>query len=312
MERNANYALVGLISTILLIAMIVFLFWLANFAFSQRYDTYDVVFHGSVTGLSRGGDVQFNGIKVGEVSDIKLDASDPNIVHAFAKVRSDTPVRVDSSASLEPQGITGVNYIQITAGTTAKPLLKQATPAGQPLVIQAAPGTISSLLSGSGTVMQRAVETLNRINQVLSDQNIQKFTAIMGDVQAVTAELRERKSIFADAQKTLQSAQEAAVQIRDLAKSSQGLVQTDAKQTVVKIGDAATELQATSKALHVMIAKLQDPTADFATTGLPHLTQTMTSLQRTSDDLDRLLNEIQASPRGLIAKPPGKEVEVKP
>src|SRR6185437_7315711 len=47
MERNANYALVGLISTILLIAMIVFIFWLANFAFSQRYDKYDVVFHGA-------------------------------------------------------------------------------------------------------------------------------------------------------------------------------------------------------------------------------------------------------------------------
>ena len=67
MERNANYALVGLISTILLIAMIVFVFWLANFAFSAKYDTYQVVFHGPVSGLTRGGDVQFNGIKVGEV-----------------------------------------------------------------------------------------------------------------------------------------------------------------------------------------------------------------------------------------------------
>ena len=46
--------------------MIVFL--AHNVAFSQRYDTYDVVFHGAVTAL-RGGDVQFNGI-VGEVSDI--------------------------------------------------------------------------------------------------------------------------------------------------------------------------------------------------------------------------------------------------
>ena len=82
MERNANYALVGLISTILLIAMIVFVFWLANFAFSAKYDIYEVVFHGPVSGLTRGGDVQFNGIKVGEVSDIQLDAQDPNKVIA--------------------------------------------------------------------------------------------------------------------------------------------------------------------------------------------------------------------------------------
>src|SRR5580698_1452048 len=98
MERNANYALVGLISTILLVAMIIFIFWLTNFALSQRYDNYDIVFHGSVSGLTRGGDVQFNGIKVGEVSDIKLDAQDPNLVVAKTRVRSDTPVRVDTEA----------------------------------------------------------------------------------------------------------------------------------------------------------------------------------------------------------------------
>src|ERR1700722_8198973 len=102
MERNANYALVGLISTILLIAMIVFVFWLANFVFSAKYDTYFVLFTGPVDGLTRGGDVDFNGIKVGEVSDIKLNAKDPNQVIASVSLRADTPVREDSTASLEP------------------------------------------------------------------------------------------------------------------------------------------------------------------------------------------------------------------
>jgi phospholipid/cholesterol/gamma-HCH transport system substrate-binding protein len=312
MERNANYALVGLISTILMIAMFVFVVWLANFAFSQKYDTYDVVFHGAVTGLTRGGDVQFNGIKVGEVSDIKLDASDPNIVHASARVRSDTPVRVDSQASLEPQGITGVNYIQLTAGTTAKPLLKQATPPGQKLVIQAQPGTISSLLSGGGTVMQRALETLNRINQVLSDQNIQKFTAIMGDVQAVTAELRERKAIVADAQKALQDADQAAVQIRDLAANSKTLVNSDGKRALVKVGDAAAEIQSAAADVRTMVNKLQGPTSDFATNGLPQLTSAIASLETATKHLDQLIGEIQRDPRSFIGKAPAKTVEVKP
>jgi phospholipid/cholesterol/gamma-HCH transport system substrate-binding protein len=312
MERNANYALVGLISTILLIAMIVFLFWLANFAFSQRYDTYDVVFHGAVTGLSRGGDVQFNGIKVGEVDDIKLDASDPNIVHASAKVRSDTPVRVDSAASLEPQGITGVNYIQITAGTTAKPLLKDATPPGKPLVIEAAPGAISSLLSGGGTMVQKALETLNRINQVLSNQNIQKFTAIISDVQAVTAELRERKAIIADADKALQDADQAAIQIRDLAKNANGLVGSDGKRAIDKVGDAANEIQGAAADVRVMIKKLQGPTSDFATNGLPQLTSAVASLETATKHLDALVGEIQRDPRAFINKPTAKTVEVKP
>ena len=312
MERNANYALVGLIFTILMIAMFVFVFWLANIAFSQRYDSYDVVFHGSVTGLTKGGDVQFNGIKVGEVSDIKLDASDPNIVHATAKVRSDTPIRVDSQASLEPQGITGVNYVQLTPGTPSKPLMKDATPHGQPMVIEAAPGAISSLLTGGGTMMQKAVEPLNRINQVLSDQNIQRFTAIMSDVQAVTAELRERKAIIKDADQALLDADQAAVKIRDLAASSKGLVDSDGKRAIVKVGDAAAEIQGAAADVRSMLNKLQGPTADFAQNGLPQLTSALASLEIATKHLDALISEVQRDPRAFINKPTAKQVEVKP
>jgi phospholipid/cholesterol/gamma-HCH transport system substrate-binding protein len=312
MERNANYALVGLISTILLIAMIVFIFWLTNFALSAKYDDYEVVFRGPISGLSRGGDVQFNGIKVGEVNDIQLDAQDPNKVIAKVRLRSDTPVRQDSLASLEPQGITGVNYVQITAGTVSKPLLKDVTPAGQPRIILAQPGAISSLLSGGGTVMQRAVDTLDRINQVLSDQNIQKVSGILSDVQAVTAELRERKAIIADADKTLQDADQAMIQIRDLAKSSQGLVSDDGKKTIDKIGAAADQIQGAAADIRAMIGKLKGPTSDFATTGLPQLTSAIAQLQVSLHDLDRLVDEVERDPRAFINKPQAKQIEVKP
>jgi phospholipid/cholesterol/gamma-HCH transport system substrate-binding protein len=312
MERNANYALVGLISTILMIAMIVFIFWLTNFALSAHYDNYDVVFHGPISGLSRGGDVQFNGIKVGEVTDIQLDAQDPNQVIAKIRVRSDTPVRQDSTASLEPQGITGVNYIQITAGTISKALLKTVTPPGATPTIQATPSAISSLLSGGGTVMQRALDTLDRINKVLSEQNIQKVTGILSDVQAVTAELRERKAIIADADKALQDADKAAIQIKELAESSKGLVDSDGKRALVKVGDAATEIQGAAADVRVMVNKLQGPTSDFATNGLPQLTSALATLQATTRHLDQLIGEIQRDPRAFINKPPAKQVEVKP
>jgi phospholipid/cholesterol/gamma-HCH transport system substrate-binding protein len=309
MERNANYALVGLISTILLIAMIIFIFWLANFALSAKYDAYEVVFHGPVSGLTRGGDVQFNGIKVGEVSDIQLDAQDPNKVIAKVRVRSDTPVRVDTEASLEPQGITGVNYIQLTAGTLSKPLLKDS---GQPMVIQAKPGTLSSLLSGGGTVMQAAADTLQRIDKVLSPENIQKVTAIISDVQAVTAELRERKAVIADADKALQDADQAAIQIKSLAHSAQGLVDTNGKQTLAKIDKTADELQGAASDLSAMMAKLKGPTSDFASNGLPELTRTIETMRNAAADLDRLLNEVEHDPRGFVSKPPAKQVQVKP
>ena len=312
MERNANYALVGVIFTILLIATLVFILWLTNFAFSQRYDTYDVIFHGPISGLSKGGDVQFNGIKVGEVSDITLDAADPNLVHAKARVRSDTPVRVDSVASLESQGITGVSFVQLTAGSSTKPLLKDATPFGKPMVIQSKPGALSDLLSGGGTLVTRAVESLNRINQVLSDDNIKRFSDTMDNIRDVTGELRKRKQIIADADHAIVSADAAAVQITALAKSAQGLVDNNGKQTLTKITDAATQIEGAAGDLQDMINKLKGPTATFATTGLPQITSAIASLQAATDNLNRLITEVESDPRGFVNKPTAKPVEVKP
>ncbi len=179
-------------------------------------------------------------------------------------------------------------------------------------MIEAAPGTISSLLTGGGTMVQKALETLNRINQVLSNQNIQKFTAIMSDVQAVTAELRERKAIIADADKALQDADQAAQQIRDLAANTKTLVDSDGKRAVVKVGDAAAEIQGAAADVRTMINKLQGPTSDFATNGLPQLTSAISSLETATKHLDQLIGEIQRDPQSFINKAPAKTVEVKP
>ncbi|MGI8840112.1 MAG: MlaD family protein [Caulobacteraceae bacterium] len=312
MERNANYALVGLISAIISVALVIFVVWLAGSGLNRDYDLYDIVFQGPVRGLSQGAEVHFNGIKVGDVTKISLDPRDSHYVIARARVTTDVPIRADSYATLEPQGITGVNYVQITAGTASKPLLKNTVPAGVVPRMKSQKDALSDLLAGGGFIIQRTVEALDRVNRIFSDENIKTLSATLSDVQAVTAELRERKSIIADAQKTMQNAAQAAQQIRDLAKSSQTLVNGDGKRTFAKLGDAADQIEGAAKGLHVMVDKLQGPTTDFAANGLPELSGAIASLQRTLDHLDQVLGEVQNNPRGLVGKPPAKQIEVKP
>lgn len=107
MERQANYALVGAISTLLLIAGVVFVVWLGGSRFSNEYDRYRIIFEGPVRGLSVGGDVQFNGIKMGQIERIRLDEDNPNRVITDISLQARTPVRRDSLASTETQGISG-------------------------------------------------------------------------------------------------------------------------------------------------------------------------------------------------------------
>ncbi|MDP3852309.1 MlaD family protein [Phenylobacterium sp.] len=312
MEKDANYALVGLSTLILFVGLVIFGVWLARVSFAKDYDLYDVIFQGPVRGLSQGGEVHFNGIKVGEVTQIQLDPANPNRVIARARVGSEVPIRVDSYGTLEPQGITGINYIQITAGTPSKKLLKDTVPPNRVPQLRTQRSALADLLEGGGTVLSRTVEALDRVNRVLSDQNIRSFTAAISDTQTVTAELRQRKAIIADAQNALRSIDAAAQQIGTLSQSSQQLVDGDGKRTMKNVAGAAEEAQAAAKDLRVMIGKLEGPTSDFATNGLPQLTASVAALQQTAESLDRLIRDIETNPRGLVGKPAAQEVEIKP
>jgi phospholipid/cholesterol/gamma-HCH transport system substrate-binding protein len=312
MEKNANYALVGASSLILFVGMLVFVVWLARLQLTRDYDTYDILFQGPVRGLNQGGEVHFNGIKVGEVTKIALDRTNPARVVARARVTSDVPIRVDSYATLEPQGITGVNYIQITAGSPSKPLLKKTVPKDEVPVIRSQRSALADLLEGGGTVLSRTIEALDRVNRVLSDQNIKHFSAAVSDAQAVTAELRQRKAMIADAQKALQDIDATSQQITKLAASADDMLNGDGRRTLKNVADAAEEAKATAAEAHVMITKLQGPTQDFASNGLPQITQAVIELQNAAQSLQRLLNDVQSSPTSALGKPAGEEMKVKP
>jgi phospholipid/cholesterol/gamma-HCH transport system substrate-binding protein len=312
MERHANYALVGAVTLGLTVATVAFVVWLAGFQFNKNFDVYDVVFIGPVRGISEGGEVHFNGIKVGEVTDLNLDKTDPNQVIARVRLKAGVPVRVDSYAVLEPQGITGVNYVQIAGGSSGKPLLKTVTPAGQIPIIHSQKSGLSELLAGGGTVVQRTLDALDRVNKLLSDQNIAAISSSIQDIKSITAEARERRAMLADLQKAIQDIDTTANSITELSQSSNRLVSGDGKRALSNIADAAEEMKAAAHDTRTMISKLQAPTSEFATTTLPEISSTITSLRRTARSADALIGEVRQNPRGLVSKAPAKEVKVKP
>jgi phospholipid/cholesterol/gamma-HCH transport system substrate-binding protein len=312
MEKNANYALVGTASLVLFIGLVIFVVWLARLQFNRDYDMYDILFEGPVRGLSQGGEVHFNGIKVGDVTRIALDRTNPSRVIARVRVTSDVPIRVDSSATLEPQGITGVNYVQITAGTPSKPLLKDTVAHGEIPVIRSQRSALSDLLEGGGTVLTRTIEALDRVNRVLSDQNIKTFSNTLSNAEAVTAELKQRKTLIADAQKALQDIDASAQQIDKLTANANDMLNGDGRRTLKNAADAAEEAKQTAAQAHELLAKLQGPTSEFATNGLPQITQSVIELQNSAQALQRLLDDIQSNPSGALGKSTGAEIKVKP
>src|SRR6202008_5111120 len=95
-------------------------------------------------------------------------------------------------------------------------------------------------------------------------QNIKHFSAAVSDAQAVTAELRQRKAMIADAQKALQDIDATSQQITKLAASADDMLNGDGRRTLKNVADAAEEAKSTPPQAHAMIVKLQGPTQDFS------------------------------------------------
>ncbi len=312
MERDAHYAAVGIATIALLAALAVFSIWLARLQFNSDYDVYDIVFYGPVRGLSEGGEVHFNGIRVGEVTDLNLDPDKGDQVIARIRVDGMTPVRVTSRAQLEPQGITGLNYIQITAGNPQSAILKEQYPANVVPVIQSQPSPIAELLSGSGTVLAQTVDALNRINRVLSDDNVRSFSTSLKNIESLSTELEARKGMLEQLEQALTRANSAVAEFEALAVSTRGIIEGDGREAVANINAAAEEARAAVSSVNRTATNVEGPLNEFATTGLPQLQQSIQGLEDATRSLEGLIDEVRASPRDFIGRAPTKEMEVQP
>jgi len=312
MERDAHYAAVGIATIALLAALAVFAIWLARLQFNNDYDVYDIVFYGPVRGLSEGGDVNFNGIRVGEVTDLHLDAKNSEEVIARIRIDATTPVRVTSRAQLEPQGITGLNYIQITAGAPSSPLLKAQYPDNVVPVLQSQPSPIAELLSGSGTVLAQTVDALNRINRVLSDDNIRSFSTSLKNVESLTTELEARKGMIEQLEQSLIKANAAIDEYQKLGASLRVLVEGDGTEAVANINRATADAQTALASINRTANALEGPLGSVASEGVPQLMQAIQGLEDATDSLQNLIDEVRASPRDFIGRPPSTEIEVRP
>jgi phospholipid/cholesterol/gamma-HCH transport system substrate-binding protein len=157
METRAPFVIVGAFVLAAIAAVFGFVYWLHNAGGFGPRAIYHVQFEGSVPGLLVGAAVLFNGIRVGEVSDLGLAPGKPRGVNATVSVASTTPVRADTKVGLEFQGLTGVPVITLEGG-----MLVANT--GEMPTLVAEPG------AGQG-MSQAARDALRKVDSVLTENS---------------------------------------------------------------------------------------------------------------------------------------------
>jgi phospholipid/cholesterol/gamma-HCH transport system substrate-binding protein len=322
METRANYLLVGSFVLLFAAGLMGFVLWLAKFQFDTEYSHYDIRFTGSVTGLGVGGPVRYSGVRVGEVTDIRLDREDPGHVMVTVELEAVTPVRGDTEASLEIEGLTGTRYVLLSGGTAEGGPL-EPTPGEKRAVIPAVTSSLQQVLEGAPELLSSANLLLARATALLSEENQASLSAMLANLEEITGAIADESegignlidqtgqtmtslsqaSVRQDSRTLTESAQQAVVAIESMAVSIDGSV-TD---TTGEVQALVTDLRGSAAAFTTMAGEIQalvaenrDPLRDFTSSGLYELNTLLIEANALLGGLNRVTTEVERDPARFL------------
>ena len=304
METRAHHVLIGLFTLIIFTAVLLFSLWLSKADSDRQFSMYDIVFNEAVSGLSQGSTVNYSGIRVGEVIQLRLDRDNPGKVWARIRVAASTPIRQDTQARLAMAGITGTSNIQLSGGSKASPALggdDQRIP-----VIIATPSPLNQLLTNGEDVMTNVNEVLLRLNQFLTADNQQRFVNTLDNLEKVTdtvASQREAISTILQqlAMATKQS-NETLAQTNRLMRNANVLLDGKGKDVVTNAANTLASLQKTSGLLNQLISDNQHSLSN-GIQGFNELGPAVDELRKTLVTLRGAINRLEENPAALLRGP---------
>ena len=269
METRANYVLIGLFTLAVIAGGFGFVFWFSAAGGTGARATYRIVFDGSVSGLSTGASVLFNGIRVGEVTALRLDPASPRAVVAMVSVEKTVAVRADTAVNLEYQGVTGTASIALRGGSVDSP-----PPAGDP-------PTLTVDAAGAQDVTQAAREAMRRIDALVADNEVVLKTSL--------------KNIEAFSQTLAANSQ----RIDRILAGAESLIGGGA-DAPGDIAQAARAIKTAAENLDARTAEISTGLARFSNSGLREWERLATDGRRTLAEVDKMVKGIDRNPSRLI------------
>jgi phospholipid/cholesterol/gamma-HCH transport system substrate-binding protein len=314
METRSNYVMVGAVTVALLIGTLLFIVWLAGLS-GKTSKCYDIYFP-AVGGISKGSNVSFSGVPVGQVSKISLLPNRPEFVWVRIEVDEQTPVLEGTTAEIHSVSLAGANEIQLNGAERGRPAITQMGPQGCP-VIPASSSGLSALLNSAPELMARLQRLTERLTELLSDKNQNSIADILENIDATTAALKARAPEMADAIGDVRIAAHnagiAANNIAALSNNANQLVSGPGRQAAENLNQAIISARQAADNLNAMVGDARPGVQNFSKSTLPEanrlvrdLRDLTQSLQQVSDRVNRQGIGGTLGPQKLPDYKPGK------
>jgi len=322
MEKRLSYIVVGSFVIILTLSLFSFIYWLAKYGNEKvKHDYYYTYFTESVSGLSAESPVKYRGVEVGRVREISINKKNSEEVQIFLEIKRGTPIKKDTFAVLDTQGITGLKYVELKGGSKNSPLV--LTKKDKIGVISSKKSILTTLFDNSEDITKKINGILNRVQTILNDKNIDNFNSIITNLSSTTKYVDDNKyrvaqmfTQIADLKKNIQKDLEIATQnITSFSKDGKEFLEhtksfEDALIPSFKeLGEMSDHAGAASDSTKVFFDSMQEELkkgkfnfADIVEQNMQILNATAISLRNLSLKLDEMVGELKESPSDLLYK----------
>ncbi|SFJ16544.1 MlaD family protein [Bradyrhizobium sp. Gha] len=242
---------------------------------SQSRSQLRVVFEGgSASGLRSGGPVNFDGVPAGQILSIKLES--PRKVVALVSVDNAAPLRKDTVAGIEFQGLTGIAAVSLIGGAPSAPPV--------PLDADGIP-VLTADLSDAESI----VDTLHSVDRT-----------IVSNAPAITEGLRTFEDHTVDLRGKGDEIDAVMLKVDNAFAGFDGAV-TKIEGAVPGIIDGKTdELFEKVKGLHELADTMKKKSASF-----------LEDTRRSLLDLSEAANKMGGMPAAAAPRPPRKPAQQK-
>src|SRR3954453_596324 len=302
METRANYAAVGAFVLAMVLLGFGVVIWLARGDLNATQAHYHIYFSGPVSGLREGAAVEYNGLPVGKVEQLRIDPEDVALIQTTITIDPALVIRKDAVATLQSNLLSGVSFVQIRGGTQDAPPLEARGKQRYP-VIPSVPSTLASVAESGPELLKKLNDTVDRFSLLLDEKNRQALGESLENLRVFSAGLAERNDDLAELAGNAKSATAPASKLlTSIERSYTGPegIGTRLTTAITDFDKVARNLSDTNKQLQGALSDVQPGLRSFSQRTLTDVGNLVAETRQRIAGANRVVSNVERDPMSLL------------
>lgn len=302
MENKARYTLVGFFIFIFTVAMVGFILWLARYDVKEmNAKEFRVYSKTSIAGLHKNSIVEYKGLDVGSVKDIRIDPKNLEQIEIILKITNPQIVKTNSFATIQSLGVTGNKIIEIDGGTVeAKELISKDNTYS---VLPLKKSFFDTITTKAGDIGSQIEVVLKRFEELLNKENIENFNKILNNSNKSTENFNEMllkiNTLLDDGvEKTINN-------LNTTTQSINKVVQDDLKQSLQRFNTLSSDMSNLSLEVQDIInkdVKILLENLNKTATSTQNIDKVIYQLDNTLEKIDTTMDNFEQNGGDMIFK----------